>query len=206
MNSNSLGETVKGLRFSLLAQGPFENWAGRAMFFIAVLLLSVSGVLLIEKNIGAEPLSLSGDDGGTHVQAPQSPTKEKDNVEVEAETDKEGGSDAPSDESKKEKEQVERRIVSSLTAYNSEASQCDSSPCITANGYNVCEGDGATVAANHLPFGTKVRIPEYFGDKVFVVRDRMNSRYSNRIDVWMESKQEAIQFGVKRSAEVEILE
>ena len=26
-----------------------------------------------------------------------------------------------------------------ITAYNSEVGQCDNSPCITANGFNVCE-------------------------------------------------------------------
>ncbi len=101
--------------------------------------------------------------------------------------------------------EVEYIIKSDITAYNSEVAQCNEFPCITANGYNLCTTKvGDTVAANHLPFGTKIRIPEYFGDKVFVVRDRMNARYSNRIDVWMERRGDAIQFGIKR-AEVEIL-
>jgi hypothetical protein len=43
-----------------------------------------------------------------------------------------------------------------VTAYNSEVGQCDSTPCITANGFNVCEhGIEDTVAANWLPFGAK---------------------------------------------------
>lgn len=85
-----------------------------------------------------------------------------------------------------------------ITAYNSEAAQTDDSPCITANGFNVCEhGVEDTIAANFLKFGTKVQIPELFGDRVFVVRDRMNKRYSNRVDVWMLDRHDAIQFGVK---------
>lgn len=93
-----------------------------------------------------------------------------------------------------------------ITAYTSEAAQCDSSPCITANGFNVCEhAVEDTVAANFLPLGSKVRIPDLFGDRVFVVRDRMNKRYQNRLDVWMIEKTEAINFGVK-VAKVEILE
>ncbi|MFA4941173.1 MAG: hypothetical protein WC582_01065 [Patescibacteria group bacterium] len=92
-----------------------------------------------------------------------------------------------------------------ITAYNSEAGQCDDSPCITANGFNVCEhGVEDTIAANFLKFGTKVRIPELFGDRVFIVRDRMNTRFSDRIDVWMINKQDARQFGVK-FAKIEIL-
>jgi 3D (Asp-Asp-Asp) domain-containing protein len=92
-----------------------------------------------------------------------------------------------------------------ITAYNSEVGQCDDSPCITANGFNVCEhGVEDTIAANFLKFGTKVRIPELFGDRVFIVRDRMNTRFSDRVDVWMINKQDSKQFGVKL-AKIEIL-
>jgi len=94
-----------------------------------------------------------------------------------------------------------------ITAYNSEIGQCDASPCITANGFNVCKhGKEDTIAINGLKFGTKVKIPALFGDRVFVVRDRMNSRYdSGRADIWMINKTEAIQFGVKY-AQMEILD
>jgi 3D (Asp-Asp-Asp) domain-containing protein len=93
-----------------------------------------------------------------------------------------------------------------LTAYNSEVGQTDDSPCITANGFNVCEnGIEDTVAANFLPFGTKIKIPALFGDRVFVVRDRMNKRFSNRVDVWMIEKPDAVKFGVK-VARIEVLE
>ncbi|MDD4271229.1 MAG: hypothetical protein PHF50_00290 [Patescibacteria group bacterium] len=93
-----------------------------------------------------------------------------------------------------------------ITAYNSEAGQTDNSPCITANGFNVCEnGVEDTIAANFLPFGSKVKIPGLFGDRVFVVRDRMNKRFSNRVDVWMLERPDAIKFGVK-TAKIEVLE
>ncbi len=93
-----------------------------------------------------------------------------------------------------------------ITAYNSEVAQCDASPCITANGFNVCKhGIEDTVAANHLPFGTKVKIPALFGDRIFVVRDRMNQRHYGKVDVWMKNKVDAIQFG-KRTAQIEIVE
>ncbi len=93
-----------------------------------------------------------------------------------------------------------------MTAYNSEAVQCDASPCITANGFNVCEhGVEDTIAANFLPFGAKVRIPDLFGEKVFIVRDRMHRRYDNRVDIWMLEKQNALKFGVKY-AKIEVLE
>lgn len=93
-----------------------------------------------------------------------------------------------------------------VTAYNSEPAQTDDSPCITANGFDLCEhGIEDSIAANFLPFGAKVRMPEIFGEKIFVVRDRMNARHKNKIDVWMLEKQDAKQFGVKL-AKIEILE
>ncbi|MDI3496156.1 MAG: hypothetical protein PWQ35_177 [Patescibacteria group bacterium] len=93
-----------------------------------------------------------------------------------------------------------------MTAYNSDPRQTDSTPCITANGFNVCEHEiEDTIAANFLRFGTKVRIPELFGDRVFIVRDRMNQRYSDRVDIWMKDYQAAKKFGVK-IAKIEVIE
>lgn len=104
----------------------------------------------------------------------------------------------------------EVKVISSsvrrLSAYNSEVSQTDSSPCITANGFNVCKhGEEDTIAANFLAFGTKVRIPELFGDRVFVVRDRMHSRNGQKVDIWMKNRSDALKFGVK-VAKIEVLE
>lgn len=93
-----------------------------------------------------------------------------------------------------------------MTAYNSDPRQTDDTPCITANGFNVCEhGEEDTIAANFLRFGTKVMIPELFGDRVFVVRDRMNKRYSQRVDIWMKDYGDAINFGV-RVAKIQVIE
>lgn len=96
-----------------------------------------------------------------------------------------------------------RKVV--LTAYNSDKAQCDNSPCITANGFNVCKhGIEDTVAANFLPMGTKIRIPALFGDRIFVVRDRMAKRHQNRVDIWMKNYSSAIKFGIK-TATIEIV-
>jgi 3D (Asp-Asp-Asp) domain-containing protein len=93
-----------------------------------------------------------------------------------------------------------------ITAYSSDPGQCDNTPCITANGYDVCShGIEDTIAANFLKFGTKVRIPELFGDRIFVVRDRMNARHDNRVDIWMIEKASAKKFGIK-AAKIEVLE
>ncbi|HOY56080.1 MAG TPA: hypothetical protein PLH37_01505 [bacterium] len=88
------------------------------------------------------------------------------------------------------------RIVRYITAtaYSSTVDQCDDTPFITANGSHVRDG---IIAANFLPFGTKVKIPELYGDKIFSVEDRMNSKYHYRIDVWMPDRESAIIFGSK---------
>ncbi|MDO8260484.1 MAG: hypothetical protein Q7T50_03240 [Candidatus Magasanikbacteria bacterium] len=104
-----------------------------------------------------------------------------------------------------ENKQVKWSGTFAVSAYNSEVAQCDDSPCITANGYNLCEnGIEDSIATNMLPFGTKVRFPDVFGDRVFVVRDRMNKRYTERFDVWMINHDDAIKFGLKYT-KVEIL-
>jgi len=93
-----------------------------------------------------------------------------------------------------------------ITAYNAVPEQTDSTPCITADGTDICKNKNIkVVAANWLPFGTKVRIPEYFGDTVFEVHDRMNPRYNNRLDVLMDSVPEAKKFG-RRTLQIEILD
>ncbi|MFH1030441.1 MAG: 3D domain-containing protein [bacterium] len=88
------------------------------------------------------------------------------------------------------------------TAYSSTVDQCDSSPFIAASGRRVHDG---MVAANFLPFDTKIRMPEIFGDKIFVVEDRMNRRFQNRVDIWMESREKALRYGI-RNVNIEILE
>jgi len=82
-----------------------------------------------------------------------------------------------------------------ITAYSSTPDQCDSTPFITANGTYVHDG---VIAANWLKFGDRVRIPEYFGDKVFIVADRMNPRFDDRMDIWMPDRASAVNFGLRK--------
>jgi len=85
------------------------------------------------------------------------------------------------------------RVV--LSAYSSTPDQTDSTPFIMASGKHVYDG---AIAANFLPFGTKVKFPKLFGDKIFIVEDRMHERFSDRADIWMETRQAAINFGLRR--------
>ena len=88
-----------------------------------------------------------------------------------------------------------------VSAYNSEVGQTDDSPFITAKGTHVRDG---IVAANMFPFGTALKIPALYGDKIFVVEDRMNTRYQNNVDVWLESKADARKLG-RRLLQIEVI-
>ncbi|MBI4359234.1 MAG: 3D domain-containing protein [Candidatus Nealsonbacteria bacterium] len=82
-----------------------------------------------------------------------------------------------------------------VTAYSSSVWETDDTPYLTAA--NTLTRDGV-VASNLLPFGTKIRIPELFGEKTFVIEDRMNKRVGDfQIDIWFPTAWEAKQFGVK---------
>ncbi len=88
-----------------------------------------------------------------------------------------------------------------ITAYSSSPDETDNTPFITASGSYAHYG---TAAANFLPFGTRIRLPEIFGDQIFTIEDRLNPRYNDRIDIWLAGKGYARNFGVKVS-EAEIL-
>lgn len=96
--------------------------------------------------------------------------------------------------------QPRKKMKVAITAYSSTIDQTDSTPFITANGSQVRDG---IVAANFLSFGTKIKIPKLYDNKVFSVEDRMNKRYYYHLDIWMPTREEAKQFGVKY-VEVEI--
>jgi len=88
------------------------------------------------------------------------------------------------------------------TAYSSTPNQTDSTPFITASGTRVRDG---IIACNFLRFGTRVRFPELYGDKIFVVEDRMARKNDHKIDIWFASRNQAKQFGIKQ-IKIEVLE
>ncbi len=85
-----------------------------------------------------------------------------------------------------------RVLTLPVTAYSSDVWQTDATPTVTASGTSVRRG---IVAANFVPIGTRIRLPELFGDEVFVVEDRMHGRFARRVDVWMEETADAQNFG-----------
>ena len=85
-----------------------------------------------------------------------------------------------------------------VTAYNAgDPRQTDDSPCISANGENICHAlakGEKRCAANFVPLGSSLYV-----DKIGVclVTDRTNKRYRNRVDIAMKKNeyQKARRFG-----------
>lgn len=87
-----------------------------------------------------------------------------------------------------------------ITAYTSDVAQTDDTPCIAASGMDICaHGKEDIVAANFLPMGARIRIPDLYGDRIFTVQDRMNARYDKHVDIWLKDYHQAKQFGLKYS-------
>jgi 3D (Asp-Asp-Asp) domain-containing protein len=96
-----------------------------------------------------------------------------------------------------------KKIKVVVTAYSSTSWQTDDTPYVTASGKLVEEG---IVANNLLAFGTEIRIPELYGDKVFVVEDRMNQKKGYyHVDIWFPNYSQAKDFG-SAITYIEILE
>jgi len=94
-----------------------------------------------------------------------------------------------------------------VTAYNAgDPTQNHGNPCIAAGGENLCKALSTgkkRCAANFVPLGTKLYIEKY---GIFVVTDRTNSRYRNRVDIAMKLDEihKAKQFG-RQKLNVKIL-
>lgn len=94
-----------------------------------------------------------------------------------------------------------RSVAVVITGYSSTEDQTDDTPFVTAWNTETRQG---VVAANWLPLGTKIRIPELFGSRVFTVEDRMHPKNADKLDIWFQSREEALKFGV-RKARIEVL-
>jgi 3D (Asp-Asp-Asp) domain-containing protein len=102
---------------------------------------------------------------------------------------------------------IESETVRIVTAYNAgDPRQTDDTPCISANGENICNALAAgqkRCAANFVPLGSSIYI-----DKIGVclVTDRTNKRYRNRVDVAMQKHEynKARRFG-RQKLHVKIL-
>jgi 3D (Asp-Asp-Asp) domain-containing protein len=91
-------------------------------------------------------------------------------------------------------------VTATITAYTSSPDETDADPFIAASGKRVHNRMAACPA--RYPFGTIVVI----NGREYRCEDRMNSRYRNqqRFDIWMETKDEARQWGI-RTLEVKVI-
>lgn len=90
--------------------------------------------------------------------------------------------------------------VCNVSAYTASVRECGKDDGITASG--VKARAGITAAADHLPFGTIIILPD--GSRR-IIQDRFGGGYKDRIDIYHESEQAAWDFG-RRQIEVEIVE
>lgn len=112
-----------------------------------------------------------------------------------------------------------RTITVTVSGYNSEVGQTDSNPfeaaCKDLNnkepGWHGIRVHDGMVAANvidangrNLPCGTLIKIPSLYGNKIFVVEDRMNERYTNNVDIWFTHKADALKLG-RRTIQIEVI-
>ena len=103
---------------------------------------------------------------------------------------------------------VRSETIRVVTAYNAgDPAQTDDSPCIAANGENICkalEKGKKRCAANFVPLGSSLYVDK-FG--VCLVTDRTNKRYRNRVDIAMQKNeyQKARRFG-RQKLKVKIID
>jgi 3D (Asp-Asp-Asp) domain-containing protein len=103
---------------------------------------------------------------------------------------------------------VKSETIRVVTAYNvGDPRQTDDTPCISANGENICSAlanGEMRCAANFVPLGSRLHV-----DKIGVclVTDRMNRRYRNRVDIAMRKDEyrKALRFG-RQKLHVKILD
>jgi len=85
-----------------------------------------------------------------------------------------------------------------VTAYCPCSKCCGSySDGITASGHKISQGDRFVAADKIYPFGTEMIIPGYKNGEVVEVLDRGGVIRGNRLDVFFNSHQEALEWGVR---------
>ena len=104
-----------------------------------------------------------------------------------------------------------------MTAYSSEAAQTDGTPTITATGEEVGPGVVAVsrdLLNDELPYGTELRVVEVNNEAnacggwnpgmILEVQDTMHPRRTNHVDIWVQTREEALEWG-KCEAVLEVI-
>lgn len=88
----------------------------------------------------------------------------------------------------------QKTMYVTVSGYSSTTGQTDDTPYLTGLGTSVRDG---IVAANFLPIGTVIRFPDKFGEKIFVVEDRMSEKFGLQVDIWMSNLEKPKKFGIQ---------
>lgn len=91
-----------------------------------------------------------------------------------------------------------------ISAYSPTVAECDSDPMTTASGKRVYVG-GIAADLRVLPFGSIVIIPGYHDGLPCTVIDTGGAIHGNKLDVFMWSEQDAVNWGRRRNVRVEVL-
>ena len=75
--------------------------------------------------------------------------------------------------------EVRGEIKAYITGYNTVPEQTDSTPCISADGSNICGRDDTVACPRSLELGTKIGIR----GKIYTCADRLAKKYDDRFDV-----------------------
>lgn len=82
-------------------------------------------------------------------------------------------------------------LMAEVTAYTSHPDETDDTPEVNAAGEK--PGHGSLACPRRFELGTAFVIE----GKRYVCDDRMNRRFTNRFDIWMPSREQAIEFGIQ---------
>lgn len=129
---------------------------------------------------------------------PVQETKPKEVVEKpkQEQNDKNNSSKDTSNKNEEQKEEESNLVYMGrfkLTSYCSCSKCCGKSDGITATGTKAKQGRTIAVDPKQIPYGTKVVINGH----TYVAEDCGGSIKNNRIDIYMSSHKEALQFGVQ---------
>ena len=86
---------------------------------------------------------------------------------------------------------IAEQVKTEVTAYSSSPDETDDTPFISADGKTVY--DGLIACPREYEFGTRVMIDW----RIYTCGDRLAEKYDHRFDIWKQTKQEAIDYGLQ---------
>lgn len=155
----------------------------RKLFFCLVKILLIIGLILKPHHIAK----------GEKVYHNTTISNISENVCEQSQDDSHNSGEGP----RLHREPSYREVVCNISAYTAHSDETGRGDGITASGRKAQAG--RTIAMDDVPFGTRVEIDGH----IYIVEDRFGGGYTNRIDIYMNTKAEAFQWG-RRHLKVKI--